>query len=51
MYQRLQRDARDRDNRSSTEQDIKSLTVKKESSEGSGLLPSIDHNVTDAHTH
>ena len=27
-----------------------SLAVKKESSEGSGLLSSIDHNVTDAHT-
>ena len=27
-----------------------SLTVKKESSEGSGLLQSIDHNVTEAHT-
>ena len=49
-YQRLQRDARDRDNRSSAEQDMKSVAVKKESSEGSGLLQSIDHNVTDAHT-
>ena len=27
-----------------------SLAEKKESSEGSGLLSSIDHNVTDAHT-
>ena len=50
MYQRLQRDARDRDNRSSAEQDMKSVAVKTESSEGSGLLQSIDHNVTDAHT-
>ena len=30
--------------------DIESLVVKKESSECSGLLPSIDHNITDAHT-
>ena len=49
MYQKLQRDARDRDNRSSAEQDMKSVAVKKESSEGSGLLQSIDHDVTDAH--
>ena len=27
-----------------------SLAVKKESSEGAGLLPSIDHNVIYAHT-
>ena len=27
-----------------------SLAEKKESSEGFGLLPSIDHNITDAHT-
>ena len=27
-----------------------SLAEKKESSEGSGLLSSIDHNITDAHT-
>ena len=30
--------------------DIESLKVKKESSECSGLLSSIDHNFTDAHT-
>ena len=30
--------------------DIESLKVKKESSECSGLLLSIDHNVSDAHT-
>ena len=30
--------------------DIESLAAKRESSEGSGLLHSIDHNVTDAHT-
>ena len=30
--------------------DIESLVVKKESSECSGLLPSIDHDITDAHT-
>ena len=30
--------------------DMKSVAVKKESSEGSGLLQSIDYNVTDAHT-
>ena len=30
--------------------DIESLEVKKESSECFGLLPSIDHNVTDVHT-
>ena len=29
--------------------DIESLVVKKESSECSGLLSSIDHNFTDAH--
>ena len=30
--------------------DIESLEVKKERSECSGFLSSIDHNVTDAHT-
>ena len=29
--------------------DIESLVVKKESSECSGLLSSIDHDITDAH--
>ena len=34
----------------SAKQDIEILTVEKESSECSGLLLSIDHNVSDAHT-
>ena len=52
QFLRQGRDVRDYREMQETEmsRDIESLVVKKESSECSGLLSSIDHNVTDAHT-
>ena len=57
MFQKILHSGSNRDFREMQEtetidqvQSKDSLAVKKESSEGSGLLLSIDHNVTDAHT-
>ena len=53
MFQKILHSGSNRDFREMQEtemsRDIESLVVKKESSECSGLLSSIDHNFTDAH--